>query len=672
MYELSGRNIQLADGVTLAGGAPGAGFEFQNFDEHTDPLIKLGDSSTLLDLTVRTKEAPGRAVDYNGTIISAVGDDIQIINSSFGGLRKELVRVSGDNLSVVDTVFDGSYYQMRWVGEATNFTVENSLFQNSLGDGIKTERDRSGVGPQNATISDSVFLNNNRDGIDTAGGLKDSTVIDSYFINGFTGLDIKQMYEIDSDFSSGGPLNQNILITGSEFINNNNAIVVTTLDRVNFLTSGNATKWAAQDIHLENSIVEHFSGGRMFLVKDSLNVTWDNVTLLGAVTEKGEVSAYDVGLPKNISGTGVTKGAAREVLPDSYYQSLAGPDWSNITYPTDGTVTPADPVVDPDPISYTPPSEKDGGNKAPESDDPFNDVNLSTASSFTEFQDTGTATVLREGTTIKLEDSAWKSLDLSGRITKETVLTFDFKSNVEGEIQGIGFANEGDVKRDLKPMFFQLDGSEKWGIQDFNEAYETGSGFKSYTIPIGEYFTGSVDQIVLVNDDDADLGSMSVFSNIGLMKDDPFNNVNLGTASSFTEFQDTGTATVLREGTTIKLEDSAWKSLDLSGRITKETVLTFDFKSNVEGEIQGIGFANEGDVKSDLKPMFFQLDGSEKWGIQDFNEAYETGSGFKSYTIPIGEYFTGSVDQIVLVNDDDADLGSMSVFSNIGLIDGIA
>jgi hypothetical protein len=150
--------------------------------------------------------------------------------------------------------------------------------------------------------------------------------------------------------------------------------------------------------------------------------------------------------------------------------------------------------------------------------------------------------------------------------------------------------------------------------------------------------------------------------------------LDLSNVSSFSgrQGQDTGTATVSNNQSSVKLEGSAWKSLDLFGKITEETVLTFDFKSNVEGEIQGIGFANESDVKRDLKPMFFQLDGSEKWGIQDFSDTYETGSGFKSYAIPVGEYFTGSVDHIVLVNDDDAGLGSMSTFSHIGLIDGIA
>ncbi len=109
--------------------------------------------------------------------------------------------------------------------------------------------------------------------------------------------------------------------------------------------------------------------------------------------------------------------------------------------------------------------------------------------------------------------------------------------------------------------------------------------------------------------------------------------------------------------------------MDLFEEITETTVLEFDFKSDSEGEIHGIGFINE---EGDLESTFFQIDGSQDLGIQDFNGAYETGSGFNSYTIPVGEYFTGSADQIVLVSDDDADLGATSTFSNIGLIEGFA
>ncbi|WP_302478386.1 calcium-binding protein, partial [Ruegeria arenilitoris] len=63
--------------------------------------------------------------------------------------------------------------------------------------------------------------------------------------------------------------------------------------------------------------------------------------------------------PEDVNGTGVTTGSARPSQSDSYYTNMAGPDWSDITYPADGSAEPADPIVDPEPISYTPPAEPD-------------------------------------------------------------------------------------------------------------------------------------------------------------------------------------------------------------------------------------------------------------------------------------------------------------------------
>ncbi len=51
--------------------------------------------------------------------------------------------------------------------------------------------------------------------------------------------------------------------------------------------------------------------------------------------------------------------------------------------------------------------------------------------------------------------------------------------------------------------------------------------------------------------------------------------------------------------------------------------------------------------------FFFQIHGTDEWGIQAFDDSYTTGSGQKEYEIPVGQFFTGDFDSVVLVMDDD-------------------
>jgi len=123
--------------------------------------------------------------------------------------------------------------------------------------------------------------------------------------------------------------------------------------------------------------------------------------------------------------------------------------------------------------------------------------------------------------------------------------------------------------------------------------------------------------------------------------------------SSYSSAQDKGSATVSGNQMSVELEGSAWKSLDHFKQITEMTVMKVDFKSATEGEIQGIGFSNGQD---DLSSTFFQLDGSHS----------------DTYIIPVGQFFTGEFDELVLVNDDDAGLGASSAFENISFFEAVA
>ncbi|MEM9108896.1 MAG: LamG-like jellyroll fold domain-containing protein [Planctomycetota bacterium] len=111
-------------------------------------------------------------------------------------------------------------------------------------------------------------------------------------------------------------------------------------------------------------------------------------------------------------------------------------------------------------------------------------------------------------------------------------------------------------------------------------------------------------------------------------------------------------ATLLADG--LKLEGNAWKRVGLPYTVTSDTYLSFEYKSDNEGEIHGIAL-NEGDVPI----QSFVLHGSDSitnanW-FNDYNN-YTVGDGWMQYTIPIGQHYTGdgTIDGLTLIADDDA------------------
>jgi hypothetical protein len=119
---------------------------------------------------------------------------------------------------------------------------------------------------------------------------------------------------------------------------------------------------------------------------------------------------------------------------------------------------------------------------------------------------------------------------------------------------------------------------------------------------------------------------------------------------------------VSADGTAVTLEKNAWKQLMEDVTVTKDSVLSFDFSSTKEGEIHAIGFQKNGQLSANT---IFQLDGSQNWGIQDYDDQYTTGSGVKSYDINVGDYFTGEFDSIVFIMDDDARAGANGTFDDL-------
>ncbi|MGK7939154.1 MAG: Ig-like domain-containing protein, partial [Crocosphaera sp.] len=222
-------------------------------------------------------------------------------------------------------------------------------------------------------------------------------------------------------------------------------------------------------------------------------------------------------------------------------------------------------------------------------------------------------------------------------------------------------------------------------------------GWKTYSLNVGEYFTGTFDRIFLANDNDTadNLGSDSSFRNLVLSENlnppttdqltvtidqtaisqslEGYGDASVFNGNSLPQDTDDAVVTYLDDGNEVKIDNNAWKRLNLGNyTVTENTVLTFDFLSTNEGEINGIGLDNDDNVFDDPNTPFdesqqlFQLFGTQNYGEQDFNN-YQNGQGWKTYTIDVGNYYTGDYQYLVFANDQDGNnnLGSSSQFRNI-------
>jgi hypothetical protein len=343
MYEIdSGAALNLPDDFTVAGDAAGSGLTVVNVLADGNHALAFGANNTFRDMTVLHTGTEPEGTKTNSTSFEG-NHDLSIINSYFEGNVGTFVDDFGDRLVVRNSHFYGGYWAIT-ANASDTAEIRNTLFENSLGDGIKTTKgDKTS---SNFLVTGSVFLNNSRDGIDTTGGFRDSVVEDSYFVNNFLGLDLKSHYAEAAHL--GKVQNINILIRGSEFVNNNNAMAITTLDQTvdnnwqdykdsNLFDNENWGEYSPHDIFVENSLFEYDgpnNGSNVFNLKGSSGVSYTSIEVLGNFDIFYDAEGWRYGnidpdiYNSNYSGTNLITGDPRSPQPESYYRSLAGTDFS--------------------------------------------------------------------------------------------------------------------------------------------------------------------------------------------------------------------------------------------------------------------------------------------------------------------------------------------------------
>ena len=138
--------------------------------------------------------------------------------------------------------------------------------------------------------------------------------------------------------------------------------------------------------------------------------------------------------------------------------------------------------------------------------------------------------------------------------------------------------------------------------------------------------------------------------------------VDLNTTYNSFSNQDNGSSQLFNGNTELRLFDNAWKFIDFPYTTTANTVIQLEFRSDLQGEIHGIGLESDNNLSSNL---VFKLHGTQNWGITAFDN-YPNNGQWVSYSIPVGDFYTGASDRLLFVADHDAGAGNGdSYFRNV-------
>ncbi|CAM1344091.1 M36 family metallopeptidase [Tenacibaculum amylolyticum] len=141
-------------------------------------------------------------------------------------------------------------------------------------------------------------------------------------------------------------------------------------------------------------------------------------------------------------------------------------------------------------------------------------------------------------------------------------------------------------------------------------------------------------------------------------------NFNDFTINAFSNQDASGDFSIGNSGASLTLTNNTWKYIAMNYTVTANTVIEFEFSSTSEGEIHGIGFEDDNTLTSS---RYFKVHGTQNYGVTNFDNYT---SGTTTYVIPVGSSYTGNMDRLVFINDNDSGSGNNSTFSNVKIYEG--
>ena len=329
---------------------------------------------------------------------------------------------------------------------------------------------------------------------------------------------------------------------------------------------------------------------------------------------------------------------------------------------------------------------------APEPD-PFLTFTAGDFESYTKQDDAATAAIaVVNDTELQMSGNTWKALDLDYVVTGDSYVTFDYRTDVEGEVQGLIFlrdgldpSNTGTWNLHSESEFIRLDGTQSYNGSENLYTDESGD-WQTITVKLSDYndIGSYIGHLVFVNDDDADASGMASFRNVTVFELDPVVveipdnapvlNFAVGDFESYTKQDDAATAAIaVVNDTELQMSGNTWKALDFDYVVTGESYVTFEYNTEAEGELTGLIFLRDGLDPSNTgtwnlhqESEFIHLDGDQNYN--GFGGFYDDGlGGWQTITVKLSDFneIGAEIDHLVFVNDDDADASGASSFRNI-------
>jgi len=262
---------------------------------------------------------------------------------------------------------------------------------------------------------------------------------------------------------------------------------------------------------------------------------------------------------------------------------------------------------------------------------------------------------IENGTGVSITGNGWKRLVRDYTVTENTMLEFDFRSRSEGEVTGIGFDTQDFMTASLS---FKVYGTQAWGNMTYDN-YSGNGAWQHYTIPVGQFYTGEFSRLFFVNDKDgaplttneADFRDIMVYEAGQEASAQPITFERCDVKSHGGTQQDFATYEIQESGEVLKIVGNGRKRADVDYLITPNTVIEFEFKStdDMEPEVAAIGMD---DNNAETEDRSFKVFGAQAWGNMEYDN-YEGNGEWKSYVIPVGQYYTGLMHSIYFINDDD-------------------
>ncbi|MEM9881523.1 MAG: hypothetical protein AAF800_01225 [Planctomycetota bacterium] len=219
------------------------------------------------------------------------------------------------------------------------------------------------------------------------------------------------------------------------------------------------------------------------------------------------------------------------------------------------------------------------------------------------------------------------------------------------ELQPTIFGNAGDAADSYDLAFDNVSLEDSSGNEALSRVYDFGSDAVG-SLPAGVSYTGAGSfDLAQVQDLDGGPGTGTALNFSG------------ASFSGYTPDQDgaggqSTNVSVEAGGSTVRLTGNAWKKTAFSGSVDADTVLNFEVNASNTGELIGIGFDTDDEFRTDQR--MFVIDGSDTPPVQlidlvgdhGFPE-HQAGDGWVSYTIDVGSFYTGPMQWLTFMADDD-------------------